>query len=350
MNLIIVLTVLAITAAGGIFAYFTRRPKPRKNTDSLYTDALNAMVRGDSDGAMRLLRDVVRQDTDHLDAYLQLGDILREDGNPQQAIKVHHSLTVRPGLSENLRMHIHKSLAQDYMTVHEPVQARKEAEMILNIDKKDVWATEFLLDLAEQDQDWGQAAKLVKSLEKVKNEGDITRLARFKVYEGMEKFESDDRVSAEGCFQKAVAMAPNFGLPHLYLGNLSSENRDLVKAIEHWEQYALLDTKNGSSVYSKIEAALFDLGRFSEVEKFYHRALDKNPENLDALAKIANVLEEKGERQQALELVEDALDRYEDSVKLRLMKLKLSLQVVPPPQLAQQIDEMIEIMTTKSNQ
>ncbi|GIS71788.1 MAG: hypothetical protein CM1200mP10_13650 [Candidatus Neomarinimicrobiota bacterium] len=49
----------------------------KKNKDSLYTDALNAMVRGDSDDAMRLLRNVVRQDTDHLDAYLQLGDILR---------------------------------------------------------------------------------------------------------------------------------------------------------------------------------------------------------------------------------------------------------------------------------
>ena len=97
MNLIIVLTVLAIVAAGGDFAYYTSRAKPRKNSDSLYTDALNAIVRGDSDGAMRLLRDVVRQDTDHLDAYLQLGDILREEGNPQQAIKVHHSLTVRPG-------------------------------------------------------------------------------------------------------------------------------------------------------------------------------------------------------------------------------------------------------------
>ena len=68
------------------------------------------------------------------------------------------------------------------------------------------------------------------------------------------------------------------------------------------------------------------------------------------MAKIANVLEEKGERQQALELVEDALNSHEDSVKLRLMKLKLSLQTIPPPQLAQQIDEMIEIMTTDSNE
>ena len=68
------------------------------------------------------------------------------------------------------------------------------------------------------------------------------------------------------------------------------------------------------------------------------------------MAKIANVLEEKGERNQALELVEDALNRHKDSVKLRLMKLKLSLQAIPQPQLAQQLDEIIEIMTKDSNQ
>ena len=105
-------------------------------------------------------------------------------------------------------------------------------------------------------------------------------------------------------------------------------------------------TENGSSVYSKIEAALFDLGRFSEVEKFYQRALNNNPENLDALAKIANVLEEKGERQKALELVEEALSKHDDSIKLRLMKLKLSIQHSSPPQLSQQIDRMIDIMSS----
>ena len=125
-----------------------------------------------------------------------------------------------------------------------------------------------------------------------------------------------------------------------------SENRNLVKALEHWEQFALLDTENGYTVYSKIEAALFDLGRFSEVEKFYQRALKNNPENLHALAKIANVLEEKGERQKALELVEEALRKHKDSIKLRLMKLKLSVQHASPPQLAQQIDSMIDILTS----
>ena len=346
MALFIILSILVIAIGASLFFYYKKKPLIKNNSNKLYTEALNMLVRGDSQNAIRLLRDVVKQDTNHLDAYLQLGDILREEGNSQNAIKIHQSLTVRPGLDDKLQIQIHQSLAKDYLSLNEISLAKKEAEMILNIDKKEFWATEFLLDLAEKSHDWAQAAHLIKTLDS--NNSDITRLARFKVYEGMGKFENDDRKGAEQCFNKAIEIAPNFGLPHLYLGNLFSENRNLVKALEHWEQYALLDLKNGSSIYSKIESALFDLGRFSEVEKFYQRALKNNPRNLDALAKIANVLEEKGERQKALDLVEDALTQHEDSIKLRLMKLKLSIQYASPPQLSQQIDKMIDIMTSQT--
>ena len=346
MELFIILSILVIAIGTSLFFYYKKKPLIKNNSNKLYTEALNMLVRGDSQNAIRLLRDVVKQDTNHLDAYLQLGDILRDEGNSQNAIKIHQSLTVRPGLDDKLQIQIHQSLAKDYLSLNEISLAKKEAEMILNIDKKEFWATEFLLDLAEKSHDWAQAAHLIKTLDS--NNSDITRLARFKVYEGMGKFENDDRKGAEQCFNKAIEIAPNFGLPHLYLGNLFSENRNLVKALEHWEQYALLDLKNGSSIYSKIESALFDLGRFSEVEKFYQRALKNNPRNLDALAKIANVLEEKGERQKALDLVEDALSQHQDSIKLRLMKLKLSIQYSSPPQLSQQIDKMIDIMTSRT--
>ena len=346
MELFIILSILVIAIGTSLFFYYKKKPLIKNNSNKLYTEALNMLVRGDSQNAIRLLRDVVKQDTNHLDAYLQLGEILRDEGNSQNAIKIHQSLTVRPGLDDKLQIQIHQSLAKDYLSLNEISLAKKEAEMILNIDKKEFWATEFLLDLAEKSHDWAQAAHLIKTLDS--NNSDITRLARFKVYEGMGKFENDDRKGAEQCFNKAIEIAPNFGLPHLYLGNLFSENRNLVKALEHWEQYALLDLKNGSSIYSKIESALFDLGRFSEVEKFYQRALKNNPRNLDALAKIANVLEEKGERQKALDLVEDALSQHQDSIKLRLMKLKLSIQYSSPPQLSQQIDKMIDIMTSQT--
>ena len=72
------------------------------------------MVRGDTRTALSHLRNVVKQDTNHINAYLQMGDILREEDNVQAAIKIHQSLTVRPNLSNEVKRDIHKSLALDF--------------------------------------------------------------------------------------------------------------------------------------------------------------------------------------------------------------------------------------------
>jgi len=56
-------------------------------------------------------------------------------------------------------------------------------------------------------------------------------------------------------------------------------------------------------------------------------------------------LEEKGERQQALDLVDSAMEKFDNSVHIRLMKLKLSLTVAPPHELSQQIDKIIDFLT-----
>jgi len=165
------------------------------------------------------------------------------------------------------------------------------------------------------------------------------------VYQGMDKLEKGQPKEAESQFQKAVKTSPEFGLPYLRLGDLFAENRDLVKAIENWEKFALLNPEEGRLVYSKIESALFDLGRFSEVEKFYERILEKDSSNLNALTKLANVLEEKGEHNNALNLVEDALSKNGGSIHARLMKLKLSLHISKPHELSNQIDEVIQLLT-----
>ena len=57
---------------GGFFIIYLFKPKKKKRTDSIYTNALNAMVRGDTRIALNHLRDVVKQDSDHINAYLQM--------------------------------------------------------------------------------------------------------------------------------------------------------------------------------------------------------------------------------------------------------------------------------------
>ena len=344
MNSTLLIAVIILIAAGIAAAVYFRPKKPRR-FESLYTDALNAIVRGDSKTALKLLRDVVKQDTNHIDAYLQMGEILREQGHAQQALKIHQSLTVRPNLDNDVKIDIHRSLALDFLSFDNLIKAKQEAEFILKIEKKNTWALEFLLNIAERERDWILAAKLAKDIQKIKQQQDPSKLAQFQVFEGLDKLSKDDRNGALHCFQKALEIDPNYGQAHRRLGDFYAENRDLIKAIEHWEQFALLDPDNAGNIFSKIETALYDLGRYSEVEKFYKRMLDQNPGNLNALAHMANVLEEKGERLQALDLVDSAMEKSDNSVHIRLMKLKLSLTVAPPHELSQQIDKIINLLT-----
>ena len=339
----IFLVASAVILAAVFIYYF--RPKKQQRTESIYTHALNAMVRGDTRTALSHLRNVVKQDTNHINAYLQMGDILRGEDNAQAAIKIHQSLTVRPNLSNEIKRDIHKSLALDFKQLGHITKAMGEAEMVLKLDRKNLWANEFLLKIFEQQREWDKAMQTTKAIQKLKQSRDPSQIARFLVYQGMEKLEKGQLKEAEFQFQKAVKTSPEFGLPYLRLGDVFAENRDLVKAIENWEKFALLNPEEGRLVYSKIESALFDLGRFSEVEKFYERILEKDPSNLNALTKLANVLEEKGEHNNALNLVEDALSKNGSSVHARLMKLKLSLHVSKPHELSNQIDEVIQLLT-----
>ena len=134
LNWFLWITLVLLGAGGFVFYYY--RPKTQARTESIYTHALNAMVRGDRRIALNHLRDVVKQDTNHIDAYLQMGDILREEGNAQAAVKIHQSLTVRPNLSNDINRDIHKSLALDFEQLGQFAKARREAEFVLKQNKK----------------------------------------------------------------------------------------------------------------------------------------------------------------------------------------------------------------------
>ena len=339
--------ILILVIIGGL-TFFYIQPKQQAKTESIYTDALNAMVRGDKRTALKHLRDVVKQDTNHVDAYLQMGDILREEGNALAAIKIHQSLTVRPNLKNDVKIHIHRSLALDYNQISQLAKARREVELLLKLDKKNLWASEFLLALFEKQQDWDKATQISKIIQKVKQVQNPTQIARFLVLKGMDKHEKGKVDEAIKTFDIAAKTDPNYEKTYLCLGDIYLVKRDLVKAIDNWEKYALLNPENGKMIYSKIEAALFDLGRFSEVEKFYERIVDKDPSNLSALTKLANVLEEKGEHNSALSLVEDALSKNQTSIHAHLMKLKLSVQVSKPNELSNHIDKIIQLLTSNN--
>ena len=76
-------------------------------------EALNAMLLSDKRRAIKLLGALVKKDSEHVNAYLQLGNLMRDE-DPERAIKIHQMLTVRHSLDKNTKVEILKSLALDY--------------------------------------------------------------------------------------------------------------------------------------------------------------------------------------------------------------------------------------------
>ena len=249
--------IVGVIALIGVFLIiFLFKPKKKRRTESIYTNALNAMVRGDTRTALSHLRDVVKQDSEHINAYLQMGNILRQDNNGQAAIKIHQSLMVRPNLDNEIRLDVHKALALDFEQVENLSRAQQEAELVLKIDKKNQWANEFLLKIFEKKKNWDKATQISKTIQRIKKEKDPNQISKYLVYQGMDKLEKGFEIEALNLLEKAVKTSPKYPLAYLKLGDYYAEKRDLTKAIENWENFALFDSSDGYTIYSKIESAL----------------------------------------------------------------------------------------------
>ncbi len=277
---------------------------------------------------------------------MQLGNILRKE-NTDQAIKIHQSLTVRPNLSLDQKVHIHKALAKDYIEIGYSKNAIEEAKKILLIEKRNLWSLKFLIKISEENQDWEEAAKWSKHLQKLSGKKQVNDLSRFDIYKGLDCIRNGKIEDAKSYFETAIKKSPENSQAYKYLGDLYEKNRDLVKALEKWQIYATKDENSGIDVYHKIESALFDLGRYSEVEKFYEKLISLDKFNLEAIIRLANVLEEKGEISTALNLVENSTDKNNEDIRIDLMKLKLSIPTATPIELGHQIDAIINKKSKK---
>ena len=137
-------------------SFFKRFSRKTKNPEHLFTEALHCLVTDNKQRAVSLLRQVVKKESDHMEAYLLLGNTIRSDF-PEQAVKIHQSLTVRPGLSKSVLVDIHKALAEDYRALKKIDLAKREGENILRYERRNKWAVELMLALAEEEKDWQQA-------------------------------------------------------------------------------------------------------------------------------------------------------------------------------------------------
>ena len=89
---IIILVVILLVF---LFINFDYSNKYKKTEKDLYYEALDQLLTGKLKEAYSTLLALIKNDTNNVKAYLKLGQVLREIGKPERALKVHKSLLIR---------------------------------------------------------------------------------------------------------------------------------------------------------------------------------------------------------------------------------------------------------------
>ena len=108
-----------------------------------------------------------------------------------------------------------------------------------------------------------------------------------------------------------------------YKNNMEQARKALGRAIPMWIKYANVRPKQSWLVIHLLKDALFVLDRFDEFELILKEILKDAPDNLEVLAALADIHDQRGETSEALELLDASKNKNEDSLLVKLIRVKL---------------------------
>ena len=346
--LIIILIVIVV-------AYFivTYKPKSQENLKDLYTEGLDLMVDGYRQGAYENFKKIITKDTDNVKAYLKLGQVIREGGNPENALRIHSSLNYRKRLTYYEKIELHKNLALDYYKLDKINNAITQCENILKINKKNDWALSKLILFHQANRNWRSSKKYLELKLKYSGKSDNHSLALYKIQEGRILLSGNDFEGARECFNESVSICDSVPIAYYFIADSYSKESDSVykkaekiqrldadkqkeyddrlfkakellgQAISMWVNYAKLKPESSWMVIHLLKDALFALDRYSEIEIILKEILDKDSDNIDVIAALADYYDHRGDSDSALEIIDSGLQKDDSSLLVRLIKLKL---------------------------
>lgn len=298
------LIVLLVVAALLIIYYYTRvyrKPQPEKSN---YLAALEFLADGNEKWAIQKFKETVREDTENIQAYLRLGDLLRKRGFANNALKIHKDLTFRGNVSDEMKAKIQYSLLLDYEATGNYKAAIELANSIIDNEKfyKNEAATRLLTYL-EREGRWQEAYSTIKKCFKDLTSILTKKLALYLVFQGLELQEKNEGREARIKFKEAIKIDPECAAAYYYIGKSYFVEDRLEEAISEWENLCRILPKKAHITFKDLERSWFELGKFTEAEKLYKSILNKDNKNIPATLALAEIYTKKEDFDKALEVL-----------------------------------------------
>jgi lipopolysaccharide assembly protein B len=185
-----------------------------------YIRGMYAMLTGDVETAIERLSRVVELSTEPIEVYLALGNLFRQRGQIDRAIRVHQSLLTRHGLSEEERVLALNALGSDFRTGGFMDRSQRTFKDALALNPRDPDALGQLVKISEDLGEWGDAYDYALRLMKVQRHRDSRHLSYLLAQKAQFMAEGGMHFRAAWALRRAIRLHPENMLAYLFLTQL----------------------------------------------------------------------------------------------------------------------------------
>ncbi|WP_300001665.1 lipopolysaccharide assembly protein LapB [uncultured Cedecea sp.] len=257
-----------------------------------YVTGVNFLLSNQQDKAVDLFLEMLKEDTGTVEAHLTLGNLFRQRGEVDRAIRIHQTLMESASLNYDQRLLAVQQLGRDYMAAG--LYDRAEDMFSQLIDETDyrISALQQLLQIHQATSDWQKAIDVAEKLVKFGKDTKRTEIAHFYCELALLSMGSDSLDKGLALLKKGAAADKNCARISIMMGRIFIEKGEFTRAAETLSRVIEQDSELVSETLDMLQTCYRELNNVEEWERFLRRCVE---ENVGASAELllAEVLEQR---------------------------------------------------------
>ena len=320
--------------------------KKKSNTIPLeYLQSMNYLLSEEHGKALDTFMSMIDVNQDTAETHIILGNLFRNRGEVDRAIRIHQNLIARPELDPEIRKECSIELAKDYLKAGFLDRAESIFSKISNEVGSPTKVLIYLKEIYEREKEWEKAIKVTTQIQSKNNEDYSNIISHYYCELTEIELSSTDKGSKEKAKKyigKALSYNKNSARALILQGDLSYENENFTNAFkkymqiyENYSQYSYLVLEKLKKTYERLgpkESFFSFMKNISSIGNQMELYSSLNKEYISSISndEIANLYEEEFNKNKAtLKQLSEYLDLiYENKIAFDNNSLKNIKQCV----------------------
>jgi len=274
-----------------------------------YFKGLNYLLNEQTDKAISVFVKMLEVGEETVDTHISLGNLYRQRGEVEQAIKIHQNVIAKPSLSVDKRNDALYELARDFMSAGLLDRAENLFQELIRKQSHIPSALKSLLSIYQQEHDWENAILSAKKLESANNRSYALQVSHFYCELALKNKKEAHFDEALKLLKKALGSDKKSVRASILEGDIYRELNDCKAASRAYRRVEQQDTTMISEVLAPLVECYTKLNKEEEAAAYLEHIF-KSYECVTATLLLAKRLQASvNEKTAALFLVESLRKR-----------------------------------------